>query len=228
MEPSIKRKLKHLSRYVQILQRCYNKDCIAYTSYGAKGITMCDEWLESPDAFIKWCEENGYEENLVLDKDILCDKLGITPKIYSPLTCQFITRAENQEYAAENTTRQAVACYDNNGDLIKVYKSISLAGTTSEATNISRAVRGKRLKAKGMYWRYVNNLDEVPKKIEIPSIKSKAAPIEELDKFGNVISKFKSVVDASVKTGLNKSSIASVVNGHRNSVYGRFFRRSKE
>lgn len=189
---------------------------------------MCDEWLDSPDAFIKWCEENGYEENLVLDKDILCDKLGISPKIYSPSTCMFITRAENQEYAAENTTRQAVACYDKNGDLVKAYKSISLAGNTSEATNISRAVRGKRLKSNGMYWRYVNSLDEVPKKIEIIPAKSKAKPIEELDKFGNIISKFKNVVDASIKTGLNKSSIASVVRGHRNSVYGRFFRKSKE
>ena len=65
-----KRIQKHLSRYVQILQRCYNSECKSYKNYGAKGVTMCDEWLNSPDKFISWCESNGYDETKVLDKDI--------------------------------------------------------------------------------------------------------------------------------------------------------------
>jgi len=28
-----------------MLQRCYNEKCKAYKNYGAKGVTVCDEWL---------------------------------------------------------------------------------------------------------------------------------------------------------------------------------------
>lgn len=35
---------------------------------------------------------------LVIDKDILCTKLNIRPKIYSPETCLWITKKENDSY----------------------------------------------------------------------------------------------------------------------------------
>lgn len=33
--------------------------------------------------------------DLVLDKDIICEKENISPKIYSPKTCMWVTVAEN-------------------------------------------------------------------------------------------------------------------------------------
>ena len=38
---------------------------------------------------------SGFKEELELDKDILCEKLNIYPKIYSPETCMWITKREN-------------------------------------------------------------------------------------------------------------------------------------
>jgi hypothetical protein len=223
MTDNIHNKLKHLSRYTQMILRCYNEDTKAYKNYGAKGVTVCDEWLNSFDAFVSWCEANGYSEELVLDKDILSDKLGISPKVYSPETCQFITEKENREYMLANTLRQAVASYNKQGILVAVYPSISAAGNESLATNISRALRGIRKTANGLYWRYVNNVSSTPSHIDIPKQKYRGIPIVEVDTEGVVLQEYPNAVEAAKATGLKSSSISQVVNGNRNSVFGRFF-----
>lgn len=79
------------SIYRSIICRCYNEKDTSYKNYGAKGVTMCDEWKNDYQKFLTWCLENGYKEGLNLDKDT---KSGIT-KIYSPETCIFITPREN-------------------------------------------------------------------------------------------------------------------------------------
>lgn len=48
--------------------RCYCKKNTAYHNYGARGITVCKEWLESAQAFIDWALSNGYQDNLTIDR----------------------------------------------------------------------------------------------------------------------------------------------------------------
>lgn len=48
-------------------KRCYLKSSHNYKNYGARGIKVCDEWLD-PDTFYKWSMENGYDDNLTLDR----------------------------------------------------------------------------------------------------------------------------------------------------------------
>jgi hypothetical protein len=90
------------SRYNGIKQRCYVENCKSYKWYGAKGVTMCDEWLNDFDKFYDWCIENGFKKELHIDKDELCIKNGIEPHIYSPETCRFITLAENNGNQSSN------------------------------------------------------------------------------------------------------------------------------
>lgn len=88
-------------KYCGMIERCYSKKCATYPWYGGKEVTVCDAWKGNPKAFIEWALANGWEPGLHLDKDILCEKLGIHPKIYSPQTCLFITASKNT-----NQTRQ--------------------------------------------------------------------------------------------------------------------------
>tara|TARA_R110000772_G_scaffold5454_4_gene19479 strand:+ start:544 stop:1008 length:465 start_codon:yes stop_codon:yes gene_type:complete len=74
--------------------RCYNPRNTGYPWYGAKGITVCDEWRKFIP-FRDWAKANGYVEGLSIDKDEWCEILNISPKIYSPETCQWVTRGEN-------------------------------------------------------------------------------------------------------------------------------------
>ena len=73
-------------------QRCYNPKNTNYSCYGARGITVCDEWKNNSTAFIKWAFNSGYNDNLEIDR---ID----SEKGYSPDNCRWITRAENARRA---------------------------------------------------------------------------------------------------------------------------------
>lgn len=86
-----------------MLNRCYGTNLPQSKWYKHKGVTVCDEWLDDPKAFIDWGLANGWEPGLHIDKDIKCDELGISPKIYSPETCQFISPKMNVGYATDRS-----------------------------------------------------------------------------------------------------------------------------
>lgn len=95
--------------YNNMKDRCYNPTKKAYKDYGAKGITICDEWLNPETGFIafqKWALDNGYKDNLVCDKDYLCNKLNISPKVYSPNTCIWVTKEENSGMTSRLTDKE--------------------------------------------------------------------------------------------------------------------------
>lgn len=74
--------------------RCNNPNSISYCNYGAKGITICDEWKDFK-LFRDWALNNGYKENLTLDR--INNKKG-----YNPSNCQWITMVEQQNNKSTN------------------------------------------------------------------------------------------------------------------------------
>lgn len=78
-------RLAHI--WYQLKERCFCKTCNAYADYGGRGITVCEEWKNSFEAFEKWAMSNGYEDNLSIDR-INNDK-G-----YSPKNCRWATKKE--------------------------------------------------------------------------------------------------------------------------------------
>lgn len=71
--------------------RCYDPDDKSYRWYGAKGIKVCDEWLKNPKLFEKWALENGYDDNLTIDREN-------ENKDYCPENCRWITGNDNAKY----------------------------------------------------------------------------------------------------------------------------------
>lgn len=65
-------------------KRCYNKNSSNYSNYGARGITVCAEWNDSYEAFRDWSIENGYADNLSIDR---IDVDGN----YEPCNCRWVT-----------------------------------------------------------------------------------------------------------------------------------------
>lgn len=78
-------------------QRCSNKNNKSYINYGARGISVCEEWENDVVCFIEWCELNGYKKGLEIDRIN-------TNGNYEPSNCQFITKAKNLEVG--KTTKQ--------------------------------------------------------------------------------------------------------------------------
>ena len=49
-------------------RRCSDKKDDAYKNYGGRGIKVCDEWENDYTAFKIWALENGYEDDLFIDR----------------------------------------------------------------------------------------------------------------------------------------------------------------
>lgn len=71
--------------------RCYNPNATSYKSYGARGISICDEWLGENgfENFHNWAISNGYDDGLEIDR---IDNDGN----YEPDNCQWVTKHENR------------------------------------------------------------------------------------------------------------------------------------
>lgn len=75
--------------YHSMKNRCYNITTKDYKWYGAKGVKVCEEWLSDFMIFHDWAMNNGYKDNLTLDR--------IKPNgNYEPNNCQWITISEQQ------------------------------------------------------------------------------------------------------------------------------------
>jgi hypothetical protein len=76
--PQLAQTIKHM------MARCYNKNNQDYYNYGARGITVCDEWLEDRNKFCEWALKNGFEEG----KSISIDRID-SSKGYFPENCRW-------------------------------------------------------------------------------------------------------------------------------------------
>lgn len=84
-------------RFQGMITRCYNKSTPQYLKYGAKGTIICDEWLEDPDAFIKWANENGFKPELQIDR---IDNDGP----YAPWNCRWVTPLQQAQNKRKKVT----------------------------------------------------------------------------------------------------------------------------
>lgn len=56
------------SVWSHMIQRCYNPNDEKFKNYGARGITVCEEWKNDFGEFSKWAMNNGYSDNLTIDR----------------------------------------------------------------------------------------------------------------------------------------------------------------
>lgn len=82
-------------------RRCYDKTNHRFLNYGGRGITICDEWRNDFVSFHKWAIDNGYTNELTIDR-IKVDGN------YEPSNCKWSTKLE-QSY---NTTRTHYLTYN--------------------------------------------------------------------------------------------------------------------
>lgn len=78
-----------------MIQRTTNANNPRYCDYGGRGIEVCKEWKEDFEVFEKWAIENGYAENLTIDRKD-------NDKGYCPDNCRWATKKEQNLNTRQN------------------------------------------------------------------------------------------------------------------------------
>lgn len=79
----------------RMIHRCYDIKHHKYYRYGARGISVCDEWRNNYDTFYNWSINNGYKEGLSIDR---INNDGN----YEPSNCRWTTRKQQQRNMSRN------------------------------------------------------------------------------------------------------------------------------
>lgn len=97
------RKTRIYNIWYDIKRRCYNKKNKSYSNYGGRGISVCDEWLNDFMNFYNWAMENGYTDDLTIDR---IDVNGN----YEPSNCCWVTKAQ------QSLNRRSNVLFTYNGE----------------------------------------------------------------------------------------------------------------
>lgn len=126
-------------------QRCLNPNNKQYAYYGARGITICEEWMHDYSVFRKWSLENGYEDNGKLSIDRINNDGN-----YEPENCRWVDRITQ----ANNQSTNVIISYNGKTQTLRQW---------SRETGIS---------AHTLYYRYSSGkaTEEIFKKYDVKNI----------------------------------------------------------
>lgn len=144
---------KLYSKYRGMLDRCYNKKNFNYPRYGGRGITVCDEWKGSYEAFRDWAYSTGYDPSLndALEQSI--DRKDNNGN-YCPENCKWSTAKEQQN------NRECVTLYSFNNIEYNVSEFCDKFGIDNKSFVYRRLQHGQTLEYILSDWEKIHDVPD--------------------------------------------------------------------
>lgn len=95
-------KTRLYKEWLSMKERCYREKHEFYQYYGGKGIKVCEEWKNNFENFRNWALQNGYNDDLTIDR---IDN----DKDYCPSNCRWV----DMQIQANNRTNNIVVLHNN-------------------------------------------------------------------------------------------------------------------
>ena len=130
-------------RWYNLMSRCYNPDCHAYSNYGAKGVVVSEDWLDK-ERFISDAKSlPGYDEKLLLGGKLHLDKdMSDGENIYSSKTCSFVSLESNNK--VKPNQQVCFKATDRHGNTYRSCNQSEFARTHGlRQGSVSACIRGK-------------------------------------------------------------------------------------
>ena len=147
--------------WTDMIKRCYDKNNSSYVRYGKIGVKVSEEWHNFSIFFYDaiqlpgWDKEKFINKLLFIDKDKLQLNKPNNSKIYSKVTCCWLTRAENNSLInSDNQKIEFIVTYPDGRE--EAFLGIREFARLHDIffTNICACLHGKQRTYKGMKFRY--------------------------------------------------------------------------
>lgn len=95
--------------WTAMLARCYHPQNKSFHNYGGRGITVCDEWRNSYEAFRDWALATGYDEKAPRGQCTI-DRIDVNGN-YCPENCHWVdmkTQAANKRTSEKYKAKEEV------------------------------------------------------------------------------------------------------------------------
>ena len=191
LEPKVYARL--YANWQNIKRRCNDPADKEYLNYGGRGISMCEEWQNSFQAYAEWAIAHGWEDGLTIERKDVNEG-------YNPNNCSFIPLRE-QFYNKTDTAW--ITFRGETKSLAKWCKELGLNQSTISTRR---------------------NRDGItdPNILFAPS-KKRGRQVAQVDRNGNILETFETIVEASTITGTNRRSINNVLSGKAKTAGGSYW-----
>jgi hypothetical protein len=182
-------------------RRCLNKNDSSFDRYGGRGIKICDEWKNSFMNFMNWALDNGYNDNLSIERvDVNGD--------YCPENCKWITMKEQ----AKNKRNSIII--EHNGEtkaLVDWCQKYEFPYDKAAHRYRLFKKQNKKITLEGLFSKENHNFTKV----------------EQYDKNGKLLKVWNSIIEATSE-GYSKIGIINCCKGRQKSSCGYIWKYSRK
>lgn len=123
-----------------MVQRCFNENTESYRNYGGRGITICEEWLRDREKFVEWALNNGYSNDLTIDR------INVNGN-YEPSNCRWATiKEQNNNKRPSSEWKKPQGKFEYNGKMYYLHELCEMFDTSEPAVRYRMNNMGMSLK----------------------------------------------------------------------------------